>query len=374
MLLPLLYACQSEEPVKTENPKHKITVKAYLPDSERSRTHITYGNPDVDKEFFRWKKIDTINYNANDYITIFNVSRLLDCPNGLELNAIKVDGNSAVFESTEVVDTSFQVKTGDIIFANYYLTERKVTSDDRNIFTLYVGTESNLPQYIVENPYEDDSYMSYMEGNLKMYDIVTAVKDGEIPDLHFRHLSAIMRVTLRNATGKDLYPTKLEFKYPSDTGQESFFKTTLYCSVDTNPSNKSGLIVYEDDEFYTASSKVYTDTIGTTINGKTGTDDAGESIPDGKSYELYLSTVPRIGNDSYGDELTISLIASHDTKKPYEIRINPFLNPDRTPVIITAGKRYWFDLTAVEEEDGTHKLMLTSEWKEQHPDEKAPGE
>ena len=134
-----------------------------------------------------------------------------------------------------------------MIFVNYYETKRKfnddLTYDDRDIFTIGVGSEENKPQYIVGNP--DDASLSYMKANLKMYDIVTAVEDGKIPDLHFRHLSAIMRVSLRNETGMYIYPTKLEFKYP---GTESFFNTTLYCSVDTTRS--IGLVIYSDGVFF----------------------------------------------------------------------------------------------------------------------------
>ena len=36
--------------------------------------------------------------------------------------------------------------------------------------------------------------------------------------------------------------------------------------------------------------------------------------------------------------------------------------------IIKAGQRYWFNLTAVEE-DGKNKLMFTSDWKKLHPDQ-----
>lgn len=379
MLLPLLYACQSEEPVKTENPKHKITVKAYLPDSEGSRAQITYGNPDKEiGETFMWEEpregVDS------EEIFIYNTSNLDDNPTEASFILQKTNGKEAEFEFVPSISghaTSFTCKSGDTLLVThgeghivyYKNTAGEVHYDERKIIILGLGTEENKPQYIENNP--DNTTLSYMKDNLKMYAIVKVEEDDKVPEIHFRHLSAIMRVTLRNATGKDLYPTKLEFKYP---GTESFFNTTLYCSVDNNSSNGSGLIVYDDDEFFKGS-KVYTDTIGTTINGKTGTDDAGESIPDGKSYELYLSTVPRIGNDSYGDELTISLIISHDTNNPYRVTLNPFKNPDGTPVIITAGKRYWFDLTAVgDNKAGTQQLMLTSEWKKLHPDEKAPGE
>lgn len=266
---------------------------------------------------------------------------------------ISSDGKRAEFESVESVDSTFKVEEGDVILTMYGETLRKynsdsITLDARNIFTYVVGTEANKPQIIVKNP--NDSSLCYMADNLKMYDMVTVVKDDEIPDLHFKHLSALMRVTLRNETGGYLYPTKLEFKYPET---KSFFNTTMYFSVDSDT-----LKVYDNGEFYNGSA-VYTDNVGTTINTKTGTDDAGDSIANGESYELYLSTVPRMGNDKKGDSLEIHIIAKHDTNNPYSITIPNF------KTAIEAGKRYWFDLTAIITPEGKRKLMLTSEWKKQ---------
>lgn len=357
MALPILaslYSCQSETPHEIDSVGRIFTVRATLPDSENTRTHITYGNTDIDKEEFRWHEITDV-YNDNDFISVFNVTRLSENPYGVELNAVEVNGNSAIFESPEIVDSSFTIKAGDTIFVNYYNTRTNRTTDGQYVFTIDVGTESNKPQYIGVNPVDS---MSYMQGNLKMYDIVTAVKDDKIPDIHFKHLSAILRVSLRNETGKYIYPTKLEFKYP---GTESFFNTTLYCSVDT--TQPSGLKVFTNKEFF-GSSEAYTDKIGTTINGKENTADAGDSIAPGQTYDLYLSTVPRIDNEQIGNSLTIDLIQKHDTDHPYRITLDGFNVP------IKAGKRYWFNLTAVTENDTINKLMLTSKWLETHPDAK----
>ena len=354
-ILSILCACQSEVPQEDIVPKRVITVRASLPETDNTRAQITYGNTEIEREIFMW--------DDKDWITVFNISRLSECPLGVQLETTtpNIKGRSAVFESVKSVNPNFEIKAGDIIFVNYYETERKygpdsISFDERNIFTIGVGTEANKPQMIVQNP--TDSSLVYMKDNLRMYDIVTAVEDDKIPDLHFRHLSAIMRVTLRNETGKYIYPTKLEFKYP---GTESFFNTTLYCSVDTASSNKSGLKVYTDNEFYKGSNP-YTDNIGTTINGKSGTKDIGDSIPPGKTYNLYISTIPRIENNIKGNGLRIDLIKKHDTDHPYSITLEGF------DIAIEAGKRYWFNLTAVEE-NGENKLMLTSDWKAQHPEQ-----
>lgn len=347
LLLPLMCACQSEAPLASESAPRKLKITASLPDSPQSRAQITYGNTDREKgEIFKW--------NEKDYIQVFNISRLDECPLGVQLEITKIEDTRAEFES--IADyPELKVYAGDILFVNYGVTERKykpdATFDDRNIFTLYLGTEANKPQMISENP--NDQNLEYMKDNLKMYDIVKVEQDEVVPELHFKHLSAIVRVTLRNATGKYIYPTKLEFEYPSVTGVESFYNVTFYCGVIGNESEGYKLRDFVTDDLYTNGSKAYTNSVSTTINGKNITADIGDSIPDGKSYELYLTPVPRIENDSYGNSVTISLIKQHDTDHPYSITLDGF---DK---VIEAGKRYWFDLTATPE--GT--LVLSSKYK-----------
>lgn len=373
-ILALLCSCQTEAPQENTTQGRIITVRAMLPGSDdtrgyisfgnpehNTRAQITYGNPNPDKEIFMWDMAGYGGLANNDYIALYNVSDLSQYPyEGIQLDVTKFDGRVATFESVNEVNSTLKFKAGDLLFVNYGATGIKygpdsVHYDERKIFTIGVGTEANKPQYIVTNP--TDSSLAYMQDNLRLYDIVKVMEDDSIPDLHFKHLSAIMRISLRNETGKYIYPTKLEFKYP---GTESFFSTTLYCSVDTTLS--SGLNIYTDDSFFKGS-KPYTDNIGTTINGKNGTKDTGDSIAPGKTYELYLSTVPRIENTETGNSLTIDLIKRHDTDHPYRITLEGF------DVSIQAGKRYWFNLTAVEE-DGENKLMLTSDWLEQYPDKK----
>lgn len=348
-MLPLLCACQSESYQETAQPQRVIKVGAYLPNSNDTRAQIKYGSGvEETGETFMW----IYNDDYKDWITIYNITKLADSPPyGVELEITKLsdDRKRAEFETVESVDSAYKVEEGDVILAMSGLLRRYQQGSVEgleHVFTYDVGAEANKPQYIGENP-NDDS-LSYMEDNFKMYDIVRAVEGGQIPDLHFKHLSALMRVTLRNETGGYIYPTKLEFKYP---GTESFFNTTMYFSVNDGMS----LNVYEDEKVFYGGSKVYTDNIGTTINGKNDTDDAGDSIASEKSYELYLSTVPRIGNDRTGDSFEIHLIVNHDTDNPYVITFDNF------DTVIEAGKRYWFDLTATPD----RKLVLTSKWKEQ---------
>lgn len=364
LLLPLMYSCQSELTQEPATTGHEIIVRASLPSSPASRAQVEYGTQKVDGEdqgeIFKW--------NNGDCIRLFNITRLNEKPLGIELETLENDGKEALFQPANEGD-EFEVKAGDIIFAVFGDTGRQYTKDktldERNIFnTYYVGAESNKPQMIVKNPTTEADGLELTDGNFKMFDIVTAVKDGEIPPIHFKHLSALMRITLHNETGKDLYLTKLEFDFHE---VEEFFKTTLYWSVVTDenfPETKEPDVeyheieghkfkVYVGDDLFTADSKPYTDHIGTTINGKEDTADNGEFIDPGVTYELYLSTVPRFNNTLAGNELTISIIENHDTDHPYQITLEGFDTP------IQAGKRYWFDLTATPE--GT--LMLTSEWK-----------
>lgn len=349
IMLLLLCACQSESYQEVVQPqRNTIRVKASLSNSNDTRAQVKYGTgKDQIGETFMW----IYNDDYKDFITIYNVTKL-NCPEGVELEITKIlsdDGKCAEFESVESVDSTFRVEEGDVILAmsgNLRRYQEGSVDSLKNVFTYDVGTEANKPQMIVENP--DDSTLNYMKNNLKMYDIVRAVEGGQIPDLHFKHLSALMRVTFRNKTGEDLYLTKLEFKYP-DT--ESFFNTTLYFSVESDETGDS-LKVYDNGELYSGSLP-YTDNIGTTINGKDDTTDIGDVIRNGESYELYLSTVPRIGNGRTGKEFTIHVIENHDTNNPYAIILNDF------DTVIEAGRRYWFDLTATED----RKLVLTSEWE-----------
>ncbi|MDE6003280.1 MAG: hypothetical protein K2G76_07315 [Prevotella sp.] len=363
-LLPLLWACQSESYQEIAQPQQRvIKVGAYLSNSNDTRAQVKYGTEKAeDGEIFIWTSGNW--KSPKDYIFLFNITKLAKCPFGIQLEEIGIssDGKRAEFEPIDSVDSTFAVEKGDVILAMYGETLRKygsdsITLDTRNIFTYVVGTEANKPQIIVKNP--NDSSLCYMADNLKMYDMVTVAENNQVPDLHFKHLSALMRVTLRNETGGYIYPTKLEFKYP---GTESFFNTTMYFSVDSDT-----LKVYDDGEFYNGSA-VYTDNIGTTINTKTGTDDTGDSIASGKSYELYLSTVPRIRNAQKGDSLEIHIIAKHNTDNPYSITIPNF------KTVIEAGKRYWFDLTAIITPEGERKLVLTSEWEKQQQNEQGTTE
>lgn len=378
-MLTLFSACQSDTLVDNSLPDSpqtvsKLTVRASMPGEAESRAHIVYGygtHGTDSEELFRWfmKGDGGITDRESDFITLFNLSKLDECPNGVELEITAVNGQTATFESTSF-EPSFRYEAGDTVCAFLGETLRKfnadATYDARNIFTIALGTESNKPQYIEKEP-DMETTLAFMSDNLKMYDIAIVETADSIPDLHFKHLSAIFRVTLHNESGHDIYPTKIEVNYPTTSQSAvegdpvdrnpSFFNTAIYLSVEPDCSLK----VYDTDDFFHGS-KPYTYDFGTTINGKDGTADAGESIPDGSSYELYLSSVPRIGNDSKGDSISIHLIENHVTANPFVLTLNGF------DTLIEAGKRYWFNVTATPD----HKLVLT---KHYNPDDyKQPSE
>ena len=356
--LTYLCSCQSEVPIETSQPTQKIYIRASLPNENETRAHIIYGYGDpknANKERFIWDEEDEIN--------ILNLSKLSECPFGVIVNATNINGNIAEF--TPIDNPDFRVEQGDTILAIYgeinrvaYKDNGEVYYDERKIITIGLGSQGNKPQWIEKNP-DKNSTLTYMRHNIKMYGVVIAERDGEIPEINFKHLSAFMRISFHNETGKDLYLTQLDFKYPtkSPTSSESdkvkhdlsFLNTTLYLSIEPDENEGFKLKTYE--EFYNGSD-VYTDNIATTINGKNGIEDAGESILNGESYELYLTTVPRIGNDSYGEKITINIIESHHTETPYSITIDNFNR------VIEPGKRYWFDLVATPD----NKLVFKSQY------------
>lgn len=357
-LLAIMCSCQTETPLDSVKHYPILTFNASLPTSDNTRAHITYGNTDRNKEIFKWDK--------EDELFIYNMSKFNEYPDAACFITYSPGDISATFEYDydEVAGHTAHIKVsqGDTLLVVYGETERTkiidangvTIPDPRNIVRLNAGTENNLPQSIEADPF-DDTTMKFMRANLKMYDIVTATEDDVIPDIHFRHLSAILRFSIRNETGDVIYPTKLEFLYPET---KSFLNTNIYCSLNPEAKDGSGFDLY--DEFH-KETEVFTDGIGTTINKKIGTADAGGSLANGSTYDLYLCPTPRIGNTQTGKQVTISLTQEHDTNRPYTITIDNF---DR---IIEPGKRYWFHLTAVEE-DGQRKLLLTSEWLKNHPD------
>lgn len=405
-LMPILYSCQSDFvqenlPISPEETavEKKISVKAFMPDSESTRAHITYGNKDEDKENFIW--------DLNNEINIINYSKFFENPYGVKVEVERISNNGKSAEFSSIDPKDLNVMQGDTIlsvFGEIGILQSKddqgvVITDQRKIVRVGVGTEAGYPQMIIEEPdkktqEEMDETLNYMKDNFKMYALHVAEEDNVIPEIHFNLFSSIMRVTLHNATGSAIYPTKLEFNYfdekksndnsneistqvnesdkvspPTGTPVKCFLNTNIYFSAKGDEKNGFSLITYDsEDDIQNIYGKTdpFTAKIGTTINGKEGTEDSGGKIAHGQSYDLYIATVPRLGNNLKGNKLYIDLIVSHDTDHPYRIILDPETlgNEDGFNIVIEPGKRYWFDLTAVKDEGGNNKLMLTSKWEE----------
>ncbi|MDE6269905.1 MAG: hypothetical protein K2M12_03495 [Muribaculaceae bacterium] len=358
LLLPMLLACSAEDGIRDEEPTPApaatpITVKASLPDASKSRAQVTYGNENEDYEIFMW--------NDDDEIYLFNISHFFDSEQPVFV-INNIDGLNADFKiRSDYATKYFPIEKGDVILAVYGLCNginSKYYKDPRNYVNIVVGTEQNAPQVITsENP--DDAEIMFLQENFKMYDIVRVEEDGVIPVLNFKHLSALFRVTVTNASGEDFYPTKIEFHYP---GTDSFYNVTMYMSVTEGEDGEINTEILGGDEFYTASSKQFTGDTGVTLNCKNGTDDAGRALKNGETYEFYVTTVPSGMNNDPTVPLSIHLIKEHQTKTPFVATIDAFKG-----ITIEPGLRYWFELTLTP----TGELMLNSEWeayKKEHGD------
>ncbi|MDE6267471.1 MAG: hypothetical protein K2M04_00100 [Muribaculaceae bacterium] len=384
MLLPMLYGCQSDE-LRTEEPElpqdnvedpeepvRPLRITASLPGKE-SRAQVTYGNPNREAgEEFIW--------NDNDELRLFNITKLSEQNGDIKFRVVENNRNSAEFEWWEdESDLELTYESGDIILAVLGESYRNINNQEfikDGILTMGVGTEANKPQLFVDDP--DDSSLEFMKDNIKMYALVKVDEEGNIPPFHFRHLSAIIRVTFTNATGEDLFPTKIEFKYPEIEGKEKtevFLNTTLYFSITPEDQPIAGnkmiggknmewsgiksdldgynLLCYTGDALYNGSNP-YTNKIGTTLGHKIGTVDADHILAAGRTYDLYLATVPRINNDLVGENgIRIEIVNEHITATPYYIDVPNF------NVAVQAGMRYGFSLTAV---PGSKQLVFSSQY------------
>lgn len=387
VMLPMLYGCQSDE-LRTEEPDlpqdnveepqepaRPLRITASLPGKE-SRAQVTYGNPDRDAgEEFIW--------NDNDEIYLYNMSDLENNPKEAIFGIRNINGFQADFEFVPSSDAghagSFSYNPGDLLIVTYGESWRNQNNAEfikNGIITMVVGAEANKPQLFVDEP--GDTCLRFMQDNLRMYSAVRVDEDGNIPPFHFQHLSAIMRVTFTNATGKDLFPSKIEFKYPEIEGNktEVFLKTTLYFSIaqDDQPIMGSkvidgkkmewtgvksvldgyNLLYYTGDALYSGSD-TYSSEIGTTLARKDGTVDVDNVLASGKTYDLYVTTVPRINNDIVGENgIRIEIVNEHDTDYPYYIDVPNF------NVAVQAGMRYGFSLTAV---PGTKEMVFSSQYQ-----------
>ncbi len=386
-----LWSCQSESPQEIQSPKNVLSVKASLPGSDNTRAIIKYGDyEDSSREELIWvKDILVEDHKESDYIKLFNISRFEETHYKKEtpcLDIVDISGKTAKFESvTRYPD--FPVKAGDVLLAVQGFADptnlNEVAEGSSNVIS-YQASSTLYDQKIVENP---TSYtaLPHMYCMQHMYDIVKVEEDDKIPDLHFKHFNAIIRVTLQNKTGKPLFTKPSDIVFTTSSKDKSTFIFGFnYFSVVGDDDNGFHL----EENFKTKSDQTTWLSNKTTlkINEK---DSLKIPLKDGETYEFYAVTTPRIGRPEIPQEViekfTIDVYdgvesgfyAGYENTSKYTITIDDFNRA------IEPGKRYWFKLTACNEKDGeeevddrsegdntgkkkqadVYKLMLTSKWE-----------
>lgn len=400
-----LWSCQPDTPQEIQQAKKVLSVKASLPGSEASRAIIEYGNyEDSTREKLLWvKEILVANHVERDYIKLFHINNFSDNHyHGKDtpvLDITDISGQTATFESLTAYP-DFPVKAGDILLAVQGFADpadtSKVAAGSTNVIS-YQAASTLYDQKIVNDP-TSFTALSHMYCMLHMYDIVKVEEDDVIPDLHFKHFNAIIRVTLQNQTGKSLFngPSDIVFS-ASSKDMSAFIYGFNYFSVVGNDTD--GFYLQENFKVTPPRHPLNPTKPDTTtvlshktthkINEK-GV--SGKPLNDGETYEFYAVVTPRIGNRIGNtetiDKFTIDVfdgVESGYYNRPedkvgrYTITIENFNRP------IEPGKRYWFNLTATNEAvkvetniyddndkiTGTekldaYKLMFTSEWNATH--------
>ncbi len=349
-------------------------VTASLPGSDDTPARIEYGYyDDPEKEVVKW--ID------EDYITVLNVTKfeefhLKETAPTLMIDMQKTVGSKAKFVSDPITDEEAKrnelffsmIEQGDIILAFLGQCVAAQLSEgvegSVNVFSYQTASVYDYQTIISEPEKNQNSALNHMHNMMHMYDIVKVEEDGVIPDLHFKHLSAIIRITLRNETGGPLFtePSEINFTYP--TGDDCSFtyaisrfsvlgdEETGYYLKENLKQNETNFISNDCSHFvnHNQNSRI--------------------PLPSGETYELYAVIPPRIGNQLKGDTFFIDIYDSGAKsgygKEGYDIVKYSIEIPDFN-IPIEPGKRYWFNLTATKENDEP-KLMFTNEWKKAHPE------
>lgn len=309
MLLPMLCACQADdiEGIQEEIPDtpsvevEPVTIKASLPGGDKSRAQVKYDNQNIEAgEFFMW--------NNSDVITLYNYTKAgIGYINGTEFKIKNINGNNADFTTED----DFTANPGDILFAAYGET---LWSDKDFI----IEDNGCCPQ--TKTGKYDDSELEHLQGALKMYDIVKVGDDGKIPELHFKHLSALMRITLHNHQSSKLNLKKIKFNYGDN---EAFVVNKIYRLGDDLKLEKS------------------------TCNSKANWEsDMDITLNSYETYDLFFALVPseEEANPPSTSTLEISFNEGIADATPISTQIQGF-----TGITIQPGYRYWFDLTVTDE-------------------------
>lgn len=303
MLLPMLCACQADdiEGIQEEIPEtptvevEPVTIKASLPGGDKSRAQVKYGNPNGKAgEFFMW--------NDDDKITVYNITQ--NDATGTVFNIGNINGNNADFTAKD----GFTADANDILIALYGndITYNSATSrvEISNTTTQQVKTKNR-----------GDEDLKHLQKDIKMYDILKVDSEGNIPELHFKHLSALMRLTVYNTKEESITLNKIAFSY----GINGTFVDKANLSID-----KTSL---ELEAF-------------SGVGNDTWSADMNIELAPHETYDLFfavLSSGRVVGSD---DNLNIRF----NGDKNLYINIEGFQE-----IKILPGYRYWFDLTLTDD-------------------------
>lgn len=318
MLLPMLCACQADdiEGIQEEIPEtptvevEPVTIKASLPGGDKSRAQVKYGNPNGKAgEFFMW--------NDDDVITVYNYTKIKANATGFgNITGTKfaignINGNNADFTATK----DFAVESGDVLIALYgnnftYRTTMSLTQ------MIDISNETTSKQE--KKSTYDDSELKHLQDEIKMYDIVKVGDDGKIPELHFKHLSALIRVTVYNAKEESLAINKIKFSY----GENHSFPDDITYKI-----NAGDEVMLK----YDCSSGYYKGLGCEYESGKEIT------LASHETYDLFFAFTPyELDNESSTLNITLNDGFSTDIEGFKNIPFKP-------------GYRYWFDLTLTDD-------------------------
>lgn len=379
-LLPVLFSCQSEAlevAQEGSDTKKEFRIRAYIDSPAESRAAIVYDNDDKEREIFTWLK-SCSSYDG-DYLTLFNLTKFSEYHlrhNAPFMFIDTIRGKQAGFhfdpESAQDIanEELFRnlMEPGDIILA--VVSEAHAVDFSEDLENFKPGTTNVISyqagsylydQKIVENP-TTETAMKHVHMMMHLYDVVKVDENGNVPDLHFKHLSSIFRVTLHNKTGKPMFSSPSEIVFTTDAKKSAVSSPIVYgfnyFSVDGNESD--GFYLKENFRGTPKRHPLNPTKPDTTvmlihkavhkINEK-----GGRTLNDGEKYDFYAVVTPRIGSpeiqpdtikkliiDVFSNGVESGYYANYDVDR-YTITIDNFNS------VIEPGKRYWFNLTATDE-------------------------
>lgn len=369
--IPALFSCQSEAPQESKADIKEFSVRAFIDTPEDTRAAFEYAYQDSTKEIFTWLKGYGSEY-SEDYITLFNISKFsefhqtkhapflyLDGIEGRQAKFTYSGGSKYTEEETEFFNI---MEPGDSILAVVCEAHAAKLADCitgyGNVFS-YQASSNLYDQKIVEVP-STASAMKHVHMMMRMYDVVKVNEDGSLPDLHFKHFSSIFRVTLQNKTGEPLFNNVSEIVFTAySKGMTAFIYGFNYFSV---VGNENGGFHLEENFKETEKrhplnpTKPDTTVVVTHKAVHQINKISGKTLNNGEKYEFYAVVTPRIGGPKYTPEVVDSLtidVFNGGSESGYYLNHNI----DRYTITIKnfnrkiePGKRYWFNLTATDEE------------------------